>query len=488
MEILLLSPPYGADSDKAGVFPPLGLAYIATVLRQKKHKVQIVDFSLGGIRKTRGGYFWYGKKFYEIKEEIKNYNPDLIGLGCFFSIRFPYVLKLAKVCKSVFPKTPVVIGGIHATVNPRLVLKNKEIDYVVLGEGEETIIHLVNALIGKIRIETIDGLAFRRGSEIYVNPKTKFIKNLDKLPLPARDLLDMEAYISDRTIRWNLNKKRHASIFTSRGCPNRCTFCSMYHINGRFFRSRDPVKVVDEIEMLVKDYGIEEVSFEDDNLTLDKERIIKICKEIIGRKLKIHWNTPNGISAKTLDRRVLLWMKKAGCVSINIAVESGDLYILNQVIRKGVSLKKIEEVFKLADELGLIINAYFVLGMPEETRQSLKRTIKFACRLPIYELGISYATPFKGTELYDICIKNKYVPENIEEMMLKKGFRLYGTPIIETPFLSKEDLVKLKRRFFVLFYLNKLTKRPTSFFKYCIENKHLLKPGINYLLGTILKK
>ena len=487
MNILLLSPPYEADSENAGVFPPLGLAYVASVLREKKHNVKIIDFSLGKVRQRRKGYYWYGKNYLEIKQELKKYKPDLIGLGCFFSIRFPYASKIAKICKSLFPKTPVVIGGIHATVNPRLVLENKDIDYIVFGEGEDTVIDLVEAIHRKKGLEIVDGITYRKERKIFINPKTKFIENLDKLPLPARDLLDMEAYISDRTIRWNLNSRRHASIFTSRGCPNHCTFCSMYYINGRIFRGRDPIGVVDEIEQLVKDYQIEEISFEDDNLTFDKDRTIKICKEIVKRKLKIHWNTPNGISAKTLDKEVLTWMKKAGCIAVNIAIESGDPYILNQIIRKGLSLDKTKEVVYIANKVGLIVNAYFVLGMPGETRESVNRTIKFACNLPLYDVGISFATPFKGTELYDICIKNKYVPQNIEDIMLKKGFRLYGTPLIETPLLNKKELLRLKRKFYLLFHFSKLVKRPIQFIKYFMDNKQLLLPGINYLKGAFTK-
>lgn len=480
MNILLLSPPYEADSENAGVFPPLGLAYIAAVLKKAKHEVKIIDFCLGKIKKRKNGFCWYGKSYHEIEDEIRNYKPDLIGLGCFFSIRFPYVLKIAKICKKVFPNTPIVIGGIHATVNPKLVLKNKEIDYIVLGEGENTIIDLINAIKGENTFESIGGLAFRKNGKNYVNPKNKFIEDLDKLPLPARDLLDMEAYIADRTIRWNLNSRRHASVFTSRGCPNRCTFCSMFYINGRCFRSRNPIKVADEIETLVKNYEIEEISFEDDNLTFDKERMIKICQEVIKRKLKIYWNTPNGISAKTLDEEVLTWMRKAGCVSVNVAIESGDPYILNQVIRKGLSLKKAEEVVKIADKVGLLVNSYFVLGMPGETRESVERTMKYACSLPLYDIGISFATPFKGTELYDDCIKNKYVPKNIEEIMLKNGFRIYGTPIIETPFLSKKELLKFKRKFYIYFHLTKMLKRPLAFLRYLLENKHLFVPAFNY--------
>lgn len=486
MKILLLSPPYEGGSASGGVFPPLGLAYIASVLREKKHKVKIIDFALGCVRKKADGQYWYGKNYREIRKELKKYRPDLIGLGCFFSIRFPYSLQVAKICKNLFPKIPIVIGGIHATVNPYLVLKHREIDYVVLGEGEETIIKLVKAIKKKRLLSQIDGLSYRRGQKIFLNPKKNFLKNVDALPLPARDLLDMEAYISDRTVRWNLNSKRHTSVFTSRGCVNNCTFCSMFHINGRFFRGRDPKKVVNEIEQLIKNYNIEEISFEDDNLTYDKKRVINMCREIIRRRLKFSWNTPNGISAKTLDQEVLSWMKKAGCIAVNIAIESGDPVILNKIIRKGLSLDKAKEVVKIAHKLGLVVNAYFVLGMPGETWETAQRSIDLACSLPLYDIGISYATPFKGTVLYDECLKNKYVPKNIEKIMLTKGFRLYGTPIIITPLLSFQDLLKIKHKFYLKFYFTKLIRRPADFVKYIIANKQLIFPIIDYLKGIII--
>ena len=456
----MINPPFLSASDCDDLFPPLGLAYLASVLRDDGHDVSLYDAAISRKPRKTGKLFWYGQTMLQIEKRLQQEKYDIVGIGCFFSMRFKYALQIAKLVKKINPNTPVVTGGIHATTLSEEVMKNPEIDYIVIGEGEETIIELVNAIKADSleNISRIDGLAYRKDNRTHINPKTKFIQDLDSLPLPARDLLDMEYYITSKAFRWDLGDERQASIITSRGCPNHCTFCNMYEINGRGYRARSAKKVVDEIEQLIKDYKIKDFSFEDDNLTFDRQRIIDICKEIIVRGIKIRWNTPNGVSVKALDKEVLESMKKSGCVSINLAIESGDPYILNKVIKKGLSLEKVSEIANACKKIGLIVNAYFVLGMPGETKKSVKKSIKFANSIPLDKMAIFFATPFPGTKLYDECIENKYISQNYHKSMVKSGFVLYDKPIIITPLMSKKDLIHARRMFFISFLINKLIK------------------------------
>lgn len=490
MSILLINPPFCSSSSSDDLFPPLGLACIAAVIREKGHNVSIFDASINKKQKVRkiGRGYWYGKNWEEIKEEIRKYKFDAVGIGCFFSMRFPYALNVAKIIKKIDKNIPIIIGGIHATAEPREVLKNKEIDYVVIGEGEQTIIDLIKAMHknSKKDLKKIDGLGYKINGKILINPKTRYIHDLDSLPLPARDLLDMEYYIASKGFRWDLGDKKQTSVITSRGCPNRCTFCNMHMINGRIYRGRSAKNVVDEIEELIKQYGIEELSFEDDNLTFDRERILNICKEIISRGIKIKWNTPNGVSAKVLDEEVLRYMKKSGCVSINLGIESGDPVILNKVIKKGLSLEKVKEVVWLCKKIGLIVNGYFIIGMPGETKESINNSIKFANSIPLDKIALFFATPFPGTELYEQCLKNKYISEDYHQQITHKSFILFDKPLIETPLMSKEELLKARRKFFLSFLMNKFRKNKREFFFLPIS--FIKNPGFRKKVFVAIKR
>lgn len=461
MKVLLINPPYMAMSENEDIFPPLNLAYIAAVLQQNNHQVTIYDaIPHNGPTKYKDGY-WYGKTYNDIENDLNKLEFDIVGVGCFFSIRLKYALDVAKTVKKI-KDVPVMLGGIHATTMPKEVMQNKEIDYIILGEGEVTVVKLLDAIINKTPINFVDGLAFRRDNEVVVHMKSEFVCDLDSLPLPARDLLDMEYYVTHGGFRWDLGDGRQTSVITSRGCPFKCAFCNMYMINGRMYRARSPEKVVDEIEDLINKYNIAQLSFEDDNLTFDKERMIKICKLMIKKNLNIQWNTPNGISVRNMDKETLLWMKKAGCVSINLAIESGDPYILNQVIKKGLSLDQVRNVANWCKELGLITNAYFVLGMPGETKQSVNNTIRYANSIHLDKIAIFFATPFPGTTLYDECLNKGYIDKQYVNHMTEQGYLLYDEPVIETEHLSKTDLLKSRRKFFISFMINKVVKNPVE--------------------------
>lgn len=449
MNILLINPYFTSLTKYEKIEMPLGLMYLASCLERASFKVEIIDASLGLRRSFNKGKWHYGYTLNELVEEVKKRAPDVVGLGCFFSMRFPAVLEIAREIKKLNRKSRIVIGGIHPTIFAEKILSEHDcFDYVVIGEGEHSFLQLLKVIHSDNPkgLGSIDGIAYRNNGRIFINPKTAFIENLDSLPFPAHHLLPVEEYMKNKSLRWGLGANRQFPIITSRSCPNRCTFCSMFLTHGSKWRCRSPKNVVDEIEYLVKIYQAREISFEDDNLTLSKKRIIDICQGITERGLKISWNTPNGVSVKHLDYEILENMKKAGCDSVNLAIESADDRMRNEIIKKHLSREKIYEVIQACKELDLKANAYFVLGMPGETRESLENNIKMLKEVPLNGMIAFFATPFPGTELFRWVDENNMVDKKDLEKINRGDFNLYYKPVIRLDAVSFEELIKYKNR------------------------------------------
>lgn len=458
MKVLLINPPFCLNfQDYISI--PLGLGYLGSFIEKNGHSVKIFDSSAGRVEKRNNG-FWHGKSYAEIKEVIKQEQPVLVGIGCFFSPRFPYTVEVAKLVKEINPKIFTVVGGIHATILPREVLRNNEIDFVIIGEGEYSFLQLIEKLERKESdFGTIDGIAFRNNGDIVVFPKTKFIENLDDLPFPALHLLPVEEYFKYKRMKWWSSQGRCFPIVSSRSCPYRCHFCSMYKVHGQKWRARSAKNVVDEIEYLINVFRAEMISFQDDNLTLSKTRMIEICEEIKRRSIKIKWNTPNGISIKTLDKEVLAAMQDSGCIEVNLAIESGDEIIRNQKMHKKLSLNKIIEVANACKKLRLKANAYFIVGYPGDNDETINKTIKLVKKLSFFNIAVSYATPFPGTELYDECVENNYIQNDFIEQAFNKGeLRLFLQPCIKTKEFNYIDVIRWKKKIKFNFYKHQMLR------------------------------
>jgi magnesium-protoporphyrin IX monomethyl ester (oxidative) cyclase len=435
---------------------PLGLAYIAAVLEREKHIVHVIDAIAEGRKNKKydNGLCTIGLSWSQILDRIKKFKPRLVGLGCPFSSRFFNALKIARIIKDMDPSIKVMIGGIHPSILPEDVLKKPEIDFVILGEGEVSTLEIVNNLEkGLHDFSCIDGIGYKEDGKIKINPKTKYVSDLDTLPFPARHLFPMNEYFKVRRHRrpdgrYTIRNVQRNSIISSRGCPFNCTFCSIHAIWGNTWRPRRPEKVVEEIKEMQKNYGIVEISFEDDNLTLDKNRMKRLCETIIKKNIKIKWDTPNGVSISNLDREVLTAMKKAGCYSLNLAIESGDPYILNHVIGKAHTIEKAREIVLICKEIGIKTLGYFVIGMPGETKESIQHSIDYATSLPLDDLNVFIATPYPGTKLYKDCIEHEFISEyNYEDFPADDDYQ-QKTAIINTPKLSADELLLLRKKFY----------------------------------------
>lgn len=428
MNILLINPSTpGYLPNKEYVFSSAMLA-LSAILQRANFFVKILDLNIHRPWEIpdgqRGAYLEN-----ILVEEVCATAPSLVGIGCLFSGQFPAVMKLAETLKENFPTVSIVIGGMHPTIYPVEILKKcPSVDYVVMGEGEQQILALAKAFRNRsFNLDPVDGIAFRKDGNIIVHPKRKFLENLDTLPFPAYNLVDFKNYYHD-TSHWHNPKKLSCRmtvpIISSRSCPMRCNFCSMFLVMGPKIRFRSPQNVVDEMQLLYDQYGQRHFSFMDDNLTLNKKHILSICELILERKLNIEFETPNGLMVSALDQEVMDKMVEAGWVRGAIAVESGSDFIRNNIIGKRLSREKIFEVVNLAKSYkNLYLKAYFIIGMPEETCETLMETYQMIRELDVDEPYVTNLIPFPGTAVFEQAWRDNLF---IEALDLNNLWRLEG--------------------------------------------------------------
>ena len=448
MRICLINPPRIQPRawGKPSVVPPMGLAYIAAVLK-KAHEVSIVDAPTEGWRNLQQideTKYQVGLSNLEIADKVKQWSPDIVVIEIPFSGWIKPAFEVASTVKSINKSIFTVLEGQHPSARPKDCLTNPNIDFVVIGEPENTILELANALEEKAQdYNAIRGIGFvQDGVPIITSPRPP-LEDLDSLPFPARDLLPMKEYfaaVKENPLRGEIYKP-WAEILTSRGCPYSCVFCTHHIVWGRKWRGRSPENVVDEIEQVVKTYHVKQIDFLDDNMTLDRKRMEDICDLIIKRGLKIEWFTPNGVRADTLNERLLTKMKKSGCRKIRVAPESGVQRVVDQIIKKNLDLKSVERAVVLCKKVGIKVGCFFVIGLIGETKEEINETIKFAYRLR--QLGaesfvFSIATPIQGTELYEQAKKGGFLRDCFSDEALASA-----EPLIETPEFTANELREL---------------------------------------------
>lgn len=435
MKILLINAPIPQSFYNQEYYPPSSLLYLGAVLINHGETVKILDLK---IYKNNPKQTSYGEI---IKETILEFTPDLVGITGLYSGNFPDELRYSILIKSAFKNIPIVIGGIHPTIYAKEILQNcPSIDWVVLGEGEKTILDLVSAMKNQIGgIEKIPGIAYRKNGEVIINPKMDYIKNIDEIPFPAYDLIRLEDYYVD-TSQWHNPKKLPINtsipIISSRSCPNRCPFCCIYYTMGYIWRARSAQNVVSEIEYLYHTYNHRHFSIMDDNFSLSKSRVLEICRLIIKKKMNIQFDTPNGLSMRTLDGEVIDAMVSAGMVRTAFAIESGSDYIRNEIIKKYLSRKKIYEIIGLTKKYPeLHVSAFFIVGMPEETEKTLMDTYNMIKDINVNKIHLMNIIPFPGTKVYEQALRDNLLidinPDEIyksDEFYLRKDNRFFIKP------------------------------------------------------------
>lgn len=376
-----LNPP-GVDLfSGSGRCEPLNLAYLAGCLRQAGCPVEILDAEVLGCSAN------------QVVKFIRKTQPDIVGLSA-VTANFPVALKLARKVKQLKNPPQIVIGGCHVSARPAGITNHPEIDLAVIGEGEATLLELVQQLSqGKNNWQSIRGLAFRQGKQLVITPPRPLIQNLDTIHFPARDLLPS---LSDYHPTPGMYRRLPmAFMITSRGCPFQCVFCSRT-VFGNRYRHRSPQNVVNEMELLVKNFGVREIRVCDDIFNLNEARLLEICRLINHRRLRFSWGCSG--RANLVTKKSLLALKRAGCWEICFGVESGSPAVL-KTIKKGIVLADVRRAVRLARSCGLESRGFFMLGLPGDTEATMQQTIDFAKDLSLPMAQFYITTPYPGTEL-----------------------------------------------------------------------------------------
>ena len=438
MKVLLINPPqtfYIGSEQPAGNLP-IGLMYIAAVLKNADYKVEILDAFMDAAIQKNGDTLNVGMPFEQIKQEIRVRKPELVGISGPFTCQIENSIKISNLIKEVDSSILTVIGGPHVTLVPKEFLEEaKDVDVAVLGEGEYAMLDIAQAFEGTKQLNTVEGIAYKQDEKVVINPSRKLIENLDVLPYPAYDLVNMERYLNPKKIGYRSFQNRAISMITSRGCPFNCCFCSVHLHMGKKFRAHSAKYVLDHIQYVVDKFNVKNIFFEDDNLTLDINRFEAICDGIVERKIKIGWETPNGVRADFLNLELLKKMKRSGAKSIFVGVESGDQQILDNIICKSLDLKRVVQFAKDAKETGLKTGAFYIIGFPGETKENMQRTVDFALELKRdYDVGMHLfmATPSYGTRLYEDCKVKGFIQQDLAWNAFAEARQPKGMPLITT--------------------------------------------------------
>ena len=431
--ILLVSLMYPTGINTLSAQPPSGLGYIAQAL-EGKVDYEVLDLSLG-------------YKNTHLIKKIEEFHPDAIGISMMtFNYKTSY--RLMGMIKERFPNISIIVGGPHLSTLREKVLEDcPAIDYGVVMEGENTLQELC---LGK-EIEDIKGLIYRKEDKIHYNGDT-FIQDLDSLSFPRYERFELPQYLVKRM-----------KIVTSRGCPYQCIYCPVESAIGNRFRARSPESVIEEISYWITK-GYNEFDIVDDNFTLSKERVHRICELIEKNRFKIKLHCPNGLRADRVDKDLLTRMKNVGFDTIAFGVEAGNNRIL-EILEKGERIEDIEKAIEVACRLGFKVMLFFIIGSPYETIQDINDSMTLAKKYPIYEARFYNLIPFPNTRLYQWVEENRYFLRSADEY-LNDASHFDNNPCFETPELPLIQRKEAFRRASVLARQIKIDALSRRLYKY----------------------
>jgi anaerobic magnesium-protoporphyrin IX monomethyl ester cyclase len=461
-KVIFISPSYidlyGKISKAAGRYFPLGLGYIASYVRKYgKHEVQIYEPEAQRLKDS------------DLIEIIKKQDPDIIGLTC-STPNFFRALELAVFSKK-HSKAKIVLGGVHATAIPEYIINNYSefIDFVVVGEGEQTMLELIDSIENKRTANNINGLAFKDGSKVVITKPRDYICDLDKIPFPARDLIPQNLFYPNLH---NARYKNCASILTSRGCPFNCTFCAARLVSGKQYRMHSAEYVIDEMEMLKKEYQTEQLLITDDTFTINRNRLEEICRAMIKKKLNLKWFCFSQVN--TVNKESLKLMKEAGCFSIGFGVESSDEMILRNM-GKNIKPEQALKTINIANKIGLKTQAFYIFGSPGETKEQMQKTIKFSRKVNSTMAFYNMLVPYPGTKDFDFYFKNI----SLKDINWKNFVAIGEESVLKNAAVSTKEIVKLMANANTTYYLH-----PKRIFN-LLRNIKTFYELKNYILGGL---
>ncbi len=410
---------------------PLDLAYMAAMLERIGITCKIQDYA---AQKS---------SWDTVRKDLSAFHPDLVLV----SVTTPTIerdLATCRIAKEIDPAMITVAKGAHlSSKDDEVLLAYPELDLVIRGESE----HAITEIVERHDYSKILGLAYRKDGKILRNADRPYIEveNLDILPFPARHLLNNKLYFAPDTA------EPLTMINTGRGCPHQCIYCAVTIASGYKLKVRSPKNIADELEECVKKHGIKNFFFRADTFTWDEKWVIDLCKMILERKLDIRWGCNSRVD--TISEPRLEWMKKAGCWIVGFGIESGNQEMLDKM-KKRAKLGDAEKAIALCKKYGIKSYGLFLIGLPWETKETVRQTIDFAKKLDPSFLDFNIAYPLPGTEYYKIAKEMKL----FEEGDLSKGD--YARPIVHTLYMKTDELVKLRKRALLEFYL-----RPSYMFR-----------------------
>lgn len=427
LKITLINPPQFTQYPQ----PPLGLALIAAVLEKAGYPVSLLDANALGIN----------------PEDIPGMaaGADVIGITA-MTPTISTALRIAGYIKKASPPLKIIMGGAHATMLPRETMASgPDIDVIVSGEGDETILDVLKAIEENQPLDSVPGIYYRDQETIKQTTERTSCADMDALPYPAFHLLPWKRYRPHPPHGLSMP---FAAVVTSRGCPYHCAYCSK-PVFGSRFRAQSPSRVVDELAYLKDKYGVKEIAFYDDSFTLDKKRVHAIADRIISSGLKMSWTCETRVNL--VDKALLRRMKQAGCYAVAYGIESADPDII-KTLHKDTTIEQVEESVRNSRDAGLQVIGYFMLGSPGETPDTIRKTIEFAKKLKVDFAQFSVTTPFPGTELYDIYMRNR--KEEISwDSFVYAGTDNPTTPLFESDKLTRDDLKRWLRQAYRDYYL-----------------------------------
>jgi len=410
--------------------PPLGLGMLVAISRNMNRLIEVFDMS------------FRSHPFEDLKEKLISFHPDTVGI----SIMTPQLAdasRTASIVREILPEVLIIAGGPHATVLPDDTIRRTGADLVYSGEAERA----WTALHNDVEPSDIPGMTMIREGEILSVPGLMLTEDLDTLPLPDRSVFDMEKYFASWYSMDRVDPSlRGTSIMATRGCPFKCTFCqpTLSEIFGKRTRKRSPESIVEELESLVKNYGINAFMFEDSTFIVDAKWVRSICELMIDRNLGLRWCC--NVRADLLTGDLLDIMIKAGLSKINMGVESASQRVLDDIYEKGITVEGVRRALRMAKVRGVFVQGYFMLGAPGETHEEMKKTIRFASREPFDDALFDITTPFPHTELWERT--KEYIAKDYED------FDCFHKSVYELEGFSPERIERMKKRAFFRFYLH----------------------------------
>ena len=455
MEIQLIHPPVYLNLRAMTALrpsPPLGLAYVAAALQEAGHSVGVIDAVAAAPERVTpdGSLHRLGLSPEEIADRVAP-GTRALGITNMFSFSWPLVRRILQTLKQRHPEKILIGGGEHCSGLPALCLEQAPLDYVVLGEGEETIVELLRRLeSGDRDVGDMPGLAFRRNGSVVVTQSRARIRAVDDIPWPAWQLFDLAAY-NDHALVTGINLGTMVPILATRGCPYQCTYCSSPGMWTTRWYARDPIDVVDEIAHYVETYGAKNFPFQDLTAIVKKDWIVRFCQEIIARRLDIAWQFPSGTRCEVIDEEVAELLQRSGGRHLAFAPESGSERT-RALIKKRMTTDGLLNAVSASVKRGLRLTIFIVIGFPHDTREDLRATARLVRRLArmgVEEIAIGFFFPIPNTELFD--------------QLMRKGRVDLSDRCLMTPIYANDERLRAENN-----YCEQLSARRLTWTKYSL--------------------